>query len=466
MQQKTLIALGALAAIAIAAWLTLRAPEKGQRIGPPPRPQAALKASDVKELELTTNGKDKVILKLDGTTWKLTAPGAFVADQPSVKTAVEQLEKTTYGDIVTELPAKHAEFEVSDDKGAHVVAKDAAGKVLFDALLGKATSGFTMLRPAGKNEVWQASGLFKYTYAKDAKGWRDHTIFEFTKDDVSKLVVEAGTQKLVLEKIAATDKAADAKWKVLESSVKVDPLDDSVANNMIQSLGSLKAADFDDGAKPETVGLAPPQVKLTATVKGQPLGLLVGNAKGDDSWVGVVGRPQIYLLQKYLLERLAVKPQNFRDKTLVNAKESDLVEVGISIGTENLVLKHEGEKWSAGKAVVDDGKVKSVVTAFDGLAGSAFSDSLDPKVTGLAKPAGAVSLKLRDKSQVIIKFGAVKDGTDYYAQKIGSPDVMMIKKYSVDRFLKKASDLAKSAEPPPGGRPPGMPMGMPGMQMQ
>ena len=114
--------------IGIAAYLTMRAPDKGQRVGPPPRPIAALKAADVKELDITSN-KEHVNLKHDGTSWKITSPGAWNADQQMAKTAADELEKIGFGDLVTETESKFAEMEVDGDKAAHVIAKDAAGNV-------------------------------------------------------------------------------------------------------------------------------------------------------------------------------------------------------------------------------------------------------------------------------------------------------------------------------------------------
>ncbi len=84
-----------------------------------------------------------------------------------------------------------------------------------------------------------------------------------------------------------------------------------------------------------------------------------------------------------------------------------------------------------------------MVTAFDNLAGGSVSDETDPAKTGLAKPAAVVTLHLKDKSTVTIKIGALnKEGSDYFVQRAGAADVMMLKKFQVDRFLKKPADLA------------------------
>lgn len=467
MQSKTWIAIGALAVLGILAFVTLRAPEKGEKVGPRERPIAAFKAADAKELQISSNGgKDAVTLKLEGTTWKLTAPTPYAADASLVKTAIDQLEKIGFADIVTEKKDKHADLEVSEDKGAHVVAKDGAGKALFDAWIGKSASGFTMVRPQGKDVVWQATGLFKYTYAKEAKQWRDHAVLAFNKDDATRLTVEAAGQKLALEKVPSAQPAAEkdkpappqeARWKVIESTVKVDPMDDSVANQMVLTLSSLQAADFDDAAKPADAGIEAPRFKLTVTTnKGENLTLLVGNAKGEDNWVGVAGKPQIWLLHKYSLDRLTQKPIDFRDKTIVKAKEDDLVGLDITVGAEKVSLTHEGTAWKQGatkgpKLDLDDSKVKGVVGGFEDLKGTAFADAgVD---TGLAKPAGEVILHLRDKSTVTLKIGgATKDGQDYYVMKVGSPDVLQVRKFQIDRFWRKPGDLTKTAPAAPAAK--------------
>jgi hypothetical protein len=466
MQQKTLIALGAFVVIGVLAFLTLRAPDKGERSGPKLRPIPALKAADVKEIDLTANnGKDQVVLKAAGGGWKIVAPPfpTNQADQSLVKTAVEQLEKISFGDLVTQKAEKFEDLEVSDGKGAHVVAKDAGGKVLFDGWIGKSVAGFTMVRPGDKAEVWQATGLYKYTYGREAKAWRDHTIFEFNKDDVSRLAIEGGGQKLVLEKVPSEKKDAtpegqpklpqEARWKVMDATVKVDPLDDGVANQMVMTLASLKAAEFDDTIKPADAGLATPRLKITATAKGAPMTLLIGNTKGDDNWVGVEGKTQVFLLHKYMLERLAQKPVDFRDKTIVKAKEDDLTALDITAAGESYTLEHAGSAWKVGKAPkgakgeVDESKLKPVVSAFDDLKGGTFADESDPKATGLGKPSGMVTLHLRDRSTVTIKVGdTTADKTQEYVQKAGSADVLLVKKFQVDRFLKKFADVTKAGK--------------------
>lgn len=462
MQRNTLIALAVLAVIAIAAFLTLRAPEKGERRGPQARPVAAFKAADVKQLELASN-KEQIVLRAEGTAWKIASPGTWNCDPNVIKSALDQLEKLKFGDPVTTKPERYADLEVSDDKGTHVVAKDAAGKVLLDGWIGKSVSGYTMFRLAGQNEVWQTTGVQKYAFARDLKGWRDKTVIEVAKADVTKLTVENAGQKIVLEKIppadaAAKEKPSEVKWKVLESSVKVDPFDDATANSLVQTLSSLRATNFADDAKPAEVGLDPALISIAVQAKGVEKRLLMGKLQGEEGWIQAAGQPQIYILQKHTFEQLAQLPINFRDKTLVKAKEADLLGIDIAFGGEALSLRHEGGAWKsvppAKEGELDEAKLRSLVGAFDNLQGSSFAPQATAKSAGLDRPTATVKLRLRDQGQVTLKVGALKGtpGNEYYVARVGSPDIFLLKKWTAERFMKKPADLVKKAGGEPGRR--------------
>ena len=450
MEKKTLYALVALVALGIGAVFAMRAPEKGERKGPPPRPIAAFKASDVASLEILTEKQEKTVLTKSGDKWRITAPGDWPADAAGVKSLLDGLERLAFGDIVTETTDKHAELGVADGKAQRVTVKDQKGTVLADFLVGKSVSGFSMIRPVGKNAVWQATGFFPYMASREPKAWRDHLIVEFGSGDADKLTVEGGGAKLTVEKTADKTDKGQPKWKVDEATgdapKTAEALDLEQVNGSVQALSALRAADFADDKKPEQVGLANAGVTLTVTAKGKTYTLLVGNASGEDVFVKTSDAPQIYTVKKFSLEQLTHKPIDYRDKQLVKAAENDLNAVEVSYAGQTVALDRAGDKWKARGITADDGKVKLLVGAFENLQGSGFSDEKDPVKTGLKKPAAMVTLHLKNKSTVTLKVGSLtKDQADYYMQKGGSPDVMLVKKFAVDRFLKKPADLTTAS---------------------
>ena len=64
-----------------------------------------------------------------------------------------------------------------------MVVKRRAARSLADLIVGKATGAGTMVRPTGKDEIWQASGISRYMFDKTAADWRDKSITTFTAAD-------------------------------------------------------------------------------------------------------------------------------------------------------------------------------------------------------------------------------------------------------------------------------------------
>lgn len=460
MEKKTLYAVIAVLALGLSAVLVLRSPEKGQRVGPPPRPIPQIKAAEITGLELTTEKKEKVVLEKQpgSASWRLKSPGDHPADPQIVKSVTEGIEKLGFGDQVTEGTAKHDELGVSDDKATHLVVKSGS-KTLADLRIGKSVGGYTMVRVAGKSEVWQGAGIFPYMFNREGKAFRDHTVFEFPIAEVEKLTIESGHDKLVLEKLAPEkDKPNETKWKIAQAEGQAPrtdaALDQAMATGAAQAMSSLRASDFADGKGLGDVGLDHPVMTVTAQTKGKPRTLLIGSSSGDDTYVKPADGPTVYVLKKYTIERVAHRPVDYRDKTLVKAKENDIAQVEVTSGAQTTSLEHAGDKWKAKKGNFDDAKVKALVAAFENVSGSGFATSKDAKTTGLAKPAGSVTVRLKDKSSVTLKIGALtSDKSDYFVQKVGAPEVYLVKKWTVDRLLKKPADLeptkGKTAAAPP-----------------
>src|SRR5690349_4193467 len=112
MERKTLYALVALIVLGAGAYAVLRAPEKGQRVGPPPRPIAQVKGVDLGHLELTNDKGEKTVLDNQGGRWMITAPKNWPADQAAVKTLTDGIEKLGFGDLVSEDKAKFEDLGV------------------------------------------------------------------------------------------------------------------------------------------------------------------------------------------------------------------------------------------------------------------------------------------------------------------------------------------------------------------
>lgn len=459
MEKKNLYALVAFVALSVAAVFSLRSPEQGERVGERPRAIAEIKPGSIGSLDVAQPGdKDKVSLTKKGDKWQVTAPYDKPADPTVAKAAVEALEKVRWGDLVTQQKTKHAEFEVSDEKAVHVVAKDSGGAVLADLYIGKASGNATMVRVAGKDDVWQALDLYASTYKREGKTWRDHGIYDLKADDAERLVIVGGGTKVSLERVApaagadgkpGSQNIYEAKWKIAEGDAVLKPgleVDNMLLNRMVQSVSTLRASDFQDASKPEDVGLAqgaPGQISVTVRYKeGKSAGVRIGQLKGDDYFVQTIDNPQVFSVKKFGLETVAHIPQDIRDKSLLSLKAEQIDAVTVAQGADVVSIKSVDKTWKADKlADADEAKLKQVVDGFDGLMGTGYVAPDAPELKSLATPKATITVKPNTGPVVVLKIGDAR-GDDLAVQKVGQ-DAMWVRKLQIERLLKKPAELAK-----------------------
>ena len=451
MNRKTLLAGAVFAGILGVTLLVLREPEKGTRTGEGPRPIAEIKEGSVDTLEVTKDGKTTVIKK-EGDTYRVDKPVAYAADQDSAKEAFEAIEKMDFGNQITDQKSKHDEFEVGE-KGVRVVAKD-DGKVLADLRVGKTANAMTMVRVEGKDVVWQARGSIKFQFDKEPAAWRDKSITTFDREKAERLeVASAGGEKIVLSRPPKGDAGAEPEWKVVESTVKLDNFDKTVASDMISALYSFKANDFADGVPVTETGLASPALTVTVGLAdGKKRTVLIGSKKGEeDYYVKTADGPQIFLVKKYNLERINRRPVEFRDKTICDLTEGEITQVAVQ-GKESFVLskdpkKSGNEAWKLAKpkGELDTSKVSSILSAFKDWKAKEFAESDAPAATGLKKPDATVIASSNVKGHgCSLKVGKeTEDKQNKYVAVAGRPDVYVVPTWSLDRVLQKVDDLKK-----------------------
>lgn len=447
MNRKTLISFGALIVLVVVAFVALRQPEKGERVGERPRPVARLKSTDFDTIEVT-KAKVTTVIKREGAKYKVVAPVAYPADESAAKQAFETLQKLEFGGVVTEQKAKHVEYEVVDD-GLRVAVKNGSTPVA-DLLIGKSVGAGTMVRAVGKDEVWQADGAMKFIFDKGATDWRDKSISTFTPADAEKVTVKSKTGASITVKKTDKKTAGEEQWAVVDASMKVDKLDNSTPVGIVSALSALKTNDFADGAAPAVTGLGDPALTVTVSLKGgKTVTALVGNKKGDDEfYVKSADALQIFVVKRYNLDRVNKQPIDFRDKTICNITEGDLSDVAVTHGADSFTLAKVGSEWKATKPPkfdLDPAKVTAFSGAFKAWKATGYAEDSSPKATGLGKPQAVILAKSKAATCSLKVGDQTKDKQAYFVQTASSPDVYTVAKWATDRILVKLNDIKKAA---------------------
>jgi hypothetical protein len=449
MNRKTLLALATFAGLGILAIIALTRPDKGERASDRQRPIPRMDTADIASIEVTKAGVTSIITR-DGSAYKVTAPVAYAGDEAVAKAAFEGVKKMDVSDLVTEKKEKHAEFEVDDKSGIHLVVKSKDGKALADLIVGKSTGPGTMVRPTGKDEVWQATGISRYLFDKNAGDWRDKSMTSFTQADAEQIEVVAKDGGKAVVKKTGEKVGTEDKWVVVESSQKIEKLDNAIPNGITASLSSWKTNEFADGVKLADAGLEPPQLTVTVSVKGgKKVTALIGNKKGDDDYyVKVPEAPQVFLVKKYNADRVVKRPIEFRDKTLCDIADADVSEIAVNHGDNSYTISKSGSEWKASKPAkfeLDSSKV-TFTSAFKEWKAQSFAEDATPKTNGLAKPQATIAAKGKGGATCTIKIGdESKDKLNYYVMSGKGADVYLAPKWNVDRVMVKLDDLKKGA---------------------
>ncbi|MBI3180167.1 MAG: DUF4340 domain-containing protein, partial [Deltaproteobacteria bacterium] len=347
MKRSTLIAIGVFAALVVAATVTLtRAPERGMaRLS-----FAAVDTAHIDRIEIT--GKNPVTLVREGEAWRVE--GGKLADAAQVKRLVDSIPKMASSDLAGEDPARYAELEVDDEKGARVKAL-AQGKPVAEFVVGKAARGGSFVRVG--DQVFTVAQVFASTYSREAPAWLEKKLLEDKIDEVTRVEVQlAGSAPYALIKkdnaFALEDRSA------LPKDFRFDA---NAARTLVSTLVALRAKDVlaqDPGD--EVSGILAGDVYAYTIEQGEGEAktttrreLRVGKALADKSaHAQVSGKPDVVTLPEYTVKNLHKSPVDFRDLRLMDFDQNKVVKLAITGEAEKWVLVKDGTAWKVQSASV------------------------------------------------------------------------------------------------------------------
>ncbi len=200
--------------------------------------------------------KDKAEISLKKTggpeNWEVSSNGSsFVADPNIVKNILSQYVDMKPERIAATSKDKWTQFEVSDSAGTHVILKDGSSELAnvwvgkfsysqppaqaqqqnpYQQQRGKMTS---FVRVNKEDEVYAVDGFLKMTYQKDINSYRQKSLVNVNKDDLTRLVFTGpGFSSFSLTK-------NDTKWMI--NGVMADS---AKTMRYLNKIAKLSSSDF------------------------------------------------------------------------------------------------------------------------------------------------------------------------------------------------------------------------------
>jgi hypothetical protein len=286
-------------------------------------PKLELSEDDLKKIDKITLSKPasgdagaavEVELTKTGEDWKISKPIEASANQPNVKSLLDNLKSLKATELIDASKTNYAKFGLSDDKALHAVFSKGNG-VALDLYFGESGGRGQMTRIGGKDGVYASKGYSSFLYSRDVKGWRDMAILKFEDADVTNVSIDNanGSFAFVYDK-GKTTKNEFKKGKD-GAPAPIKNFDESKLTDLLRAYKALNADNFADKGKTEAdVGLDKPLATLRITLKdGAKREVRVGaTSEGSSHWVKVTGSDEIWSVSSWAVEWATADEKKFQ----------------------------------------------------------------------------------------------------------------------------------------------------------
>ncbi len=163
------------------------------------------------------------------------------------------------------------------------------------------------------------------------------------------------------------------------------------------------------------------------------LTVAIGKETGaDETFVKVLGAAQVFRIKRFIAGRINRRPIQFRDKTLCNISDQDLVAFRVKRAGAAYSAERRADGWSATQssgARIDPDGVRPLASAFRAWTAPAIAE--DGRARASGRPLIVITGKSKDQSCTI---SAWAGGADYLVRTATSSDVYVVPKVMVDRM--------------------------------
>lgn len=257
---------------------------------------------------------ERVVLTKKGEEeWALTAPLSYTANFSNVKSLLDNLEKLKITEQISASTDSYARWGVTDDKALRAVFKKGS-EVVADLYFGDNGSRGQMTRLANHDGVYAMQGYSKYLYERDAKGWRDKSIFKFDEKEVERVVVQNENGTFTFER---KDDAWTGRFGKVAPGAEFERFKSSKVDDLLRAYKNLNASDFGDNKTVEDVGLDKPVATVTIELKGgnDSRVLQVGDsAENNARWVKANTSDTLFTISSWSADWATAELSKFQEK--------------------------------------------------------------------------------------------------------------------------------------------------------
>jgi hypothetical protein len=422
-------------------------------------------SADVEQIDIQTASSDRITARRSGAkNWVLTAPHPYDADSDELDRIANSASNLRRENVVEENAGNISKFGLSPAR-VSLSFRTKNGKeykIDFGNDNPTASSAYAVLPPG--RQVFLVTSTAASAFNKKLEDLRNHAVLSFEQSEVQSLTLKNSKGDVALDK-----DSSDRWWIRGNGTVAADGPD---VRGILTALSLARAKEFLAGNAGDytNLGLDKPLIDVSLTYgKNKAIKHLIIGAeksriqkKGEKAAAPASGaataelyaakdesRPDVFFVEKELVDKLTKSRGDLRDKALAAFQRWDVDFIALTNQKGDLTFNKSGGEW-----FLSDSNKKAKWDAINGVL-----DGLEKPVKkliekpaalsayGLDKPLLHVILKQSGNVLVDCAFGkAAKEGI--YAQVKGDLAVKIADPESLNNLNNSASDFVDSQEKP------------------
>jgi hypothetical protein len=391
-----------------------------------------------------------ISLKKEGGEWRLAAPLSARADGDEVSGLLSTLSWLQVTQKVATGASDLDAFKLKEP-ALRIVLSPGEGKPPVSLSVGdKAPIGFAYYaRRDDSADVVAVSSSVDRLLEATAEKLRYKKVLGLDSWKVGRFAVARAGAMVAFAKTGE-------EWK-MESPIAF-PAERSKVSNLLYDLTALTAEGFEpDGTAPGAVGLDPPEATLRVEEK-EGRSVTVEFSAKDPNGIARARRtdmPEIFLVKGDVLEKLALKIEEFRDARVAPVDRWTISEIrAVTAEGEKKVVKDTEANWRWGSEdgpTLDRQKVDDLLDALDAAKGTAFREG-PAAAAGPGELRVTLAVKAGEAGEVEVKVGS-EEGGRVLIGSTAAPVVYEVEKALADKLIEKAAALSAPAQAASGTEP-------------
>ena len=418
-----------------------------------------IESKDIRQIELTSSGQQIAAVRKDPADWVLTLPRQLDADSEELNSLADSASKIERESIVEENATDLEKFGLNPAQTSlRVKTKDGKEHAL-DFGIKNPTGDSAYASVPGQKRVMLIANRFVSAFNKKADDLRNHTVLSFDQPQTQSLSIRSPKGNIDLVK------DSDDRWwfKGMDKRAADSPQVRGVLNAL--SMGRIKEFFNDDPDEYSNLNPEKPFAEAIVTYgKDKAIKRLIiiaeksklkkkgdkgkDQTSSDGTYLAKdASRPDLFFVEKDLVEKLVIPPDAMRDKALVSMQRWEIDSILLKNTKGSFSFTKSGGEWFLGekKKKVKWDAVNGILDAMEKPVKGWVDQPSSASAYGLDKPGIRIVLKQGGDVIADCSFGKpAKDGI--YAQVAGDPAIKIADPEGLAQLERNESDFVETPD--------------------